>query len=288
MEFICSLYCDRSESFGGCGDCHSCKLIEAGNLPDLHLVDCRDSDRWNVEGVRKLLNSLRLQAFGGKARVVLLDNAEGLSITSANILLKSLEEPGKNTYFILVTSNPSVLPLTILSRCQPWYFDRLSHDQVKNILGDNPGIISSNALEDFEVDELALLADGSLSVLSYLGGRIEIWKEISDSLIKISNGDTEEVVRLSMELKRNKGEVRAAFTMMRIVARREMQSAAKSAEQARWSTFLMNVIDMERILTTRNLNLQLLVQNVLMELSPIPNTDSVLYPGGKLLREMIV
>jgi len=120
---------------GGCGACEECRLFNSKNHPDFIVVNCAEKEEGNAEAIRSLLSKLALRSFRGGARLVLLKNSEELGIASSNILLKSLEEPLPNTYFMLTCKNPSRLLPTILSRCQRWFVpheeDLLSADDDK-------------------------------------------------------------------------------------------------------------------------------------------------------------
>jgi DNA polymerase-3 subunit delta' len=113
--------CAPKGRLGGCGECEECRLFNSQNHPDFIVVNCAEKEEGNAEAIRSLLSKLALRSFRGGARVVLLKSSEELGVASSNILLKSLEEPLPNTYFILTCKNPSRLLPTILSRCQRWF-----------------------------------------------------------------------------------------------------------------------------------------------------------------------
>lgn len=105
-----------------CGACASCNILKNGNL-DGHgdfFVISPDDEKKNIsiEQVRDFIEKLNMTSFGGFYKVGIIDKAETLSDKAANALLKTLEEPKKNTILILVTHNISYLPETILSRSQ--------------------------------------------------------------------------------------------------------------------------------------------------------------------------
>ena len=96
---------------------HSFKTILNRSNPNLILIDI-DSDKKfiDINQIRQLINNLNKSSFNKKPRFVLIDNIEYLNINSVNALLKILEEPSKNTHFILINNNKKILP-TLLSRC---------------------------------------------------------------------------------------------------------------------------------------------------------------------------
>jgi DNA polymerase-3 subunit delta' len=102
-----------------CGHCNSCHLFEAGTHPDYQCVDPEEPGKAiKVDAIRKLINDLSLKPQYGGYRVFVVDQAEQMNLSSANALLKTLEEPAEQTVILLITHRPSRLPPTILSRCQ--------------------------------------------------------------------------------------------------------------------------------------------------------------------------
>jgi len=115
-----------------CGKCESCRLIRAGNHPDVIELDAASNN--SVEDIRDLREKVMLASMRGGKRVWVLDEAHMLSRAASNALLKTLEEPPENLVFILATTEPEKLPATILSRCQHFRFRRLSEDEIKSKL----------------------------------------------------------------------------------------------------------------------------------------------------------
>lgn len=109
------------ETQRGCGRCGPCLKVEAGTHPDVVWFDM--TPKGLTERVRELLTTLGFRPHEGRARVVVFDPAHGLApvperAEAANVLLKTLEEPPADTYFVLVTAEPRRLPVTVRSRCQ--------------------------------------------------------------------------------------------------------------------------------------------------------------------------
>jgi DNA polymerase-3 subunit delta' len=102
-----------------CGVCAGCKRVAAGQHPDLLVVQpLEDSKQIRIEQVRELAQELALTSHQGSYKVGVLTPADSMNRFAANALLKTLEEPPQNTLLILVVTQPSRLPATILSRCQ--------------------------------------------------------------------------------------------------------------------------------------------------------------------------
>jgi DNA polymerase III delta' subunit len=125
-----ALNCDRRDP-DGCGTCNQCLKIAAGTHPDVVAFDM--TPKGLTERVRELLTSLGFRPHEGRARVIIFDPAHGLApvperAEAANVLLKTLEEPPADTYFVLITAEPQRLPITVRSRCQRVRFDAPESD----------------------------------------------------------------------------------------------------------------------------------------------------------------
>lgn len=110
--------CERPER-GACGECSSCRRVASSQHPDVLIVQpIEDSRQIRIEQVRTLSEELSLTSHQGGYKVGVLTPADSMNTFAANALLKTLEEPPPRTLLILVASQPSRLPPTILSRCQ--------------------------------------------------------------------------------------------------------------------------------------------------------------------------
>ena len=122
-----TLLCERPAVDGApCGECPSCRYARAGQHPDLRIIEPVDDDEENpkpvewivVDRIRALVRWSGLTSHRGGAKVALIDPAERMNPAAANALLKTLEEPQPDTYFLLLSHQPGRLPATIASRCQ--------------------------------------------------------------------------------------------------------------------------------------------------------------------------
>ncbi|WP_028766887.1 DNA polymerase III subunit delta' [Shewanella fidelis] len=109
--------CSQVGHSGSCGFCKPCQLIEANSHPDLYRIEA-DGAQIKVDQIRDLCQKLATTSQQGGRRVAIILNAERLNQASANALLKTLEEPGKETILLLQANSPSRLLATISSRCQ--------------------------------------------------------------------------------------------------------------------------------------------------------------------------
>lgn len=116
------LLCQKSNNGVSCSECHACKLIQAGNHPDCHLlVPEKGKNTVGIEPIRLLIEKLCSYARQGEAKVIWIPEAEILTEAASNALLKTLEEPQEKTYFLLGCREPSRLLATLRSRCLYWY-----------------------------------------------------------------------------------------------------------------------------------------------------------------------
>ena len=117
------LNCERGVTAEPCGECASCREIDAGRFPDLIEVDA--ASRTKVDDTRDLLDNVQYAPSRGRYKVYLIDEVHMLSAHSFNALLKTLEEPPPHVKFLLATTDPQKLPVTVLSRCLQFNLKRL-------------------------------------------------------------------------------------------------------------------------------------------------------------------
>ncbi|XEG69035.1 DNA polymerase III subunit delta' [Edwardsiella tarda] len=112
------LLCQHPEGERSCGQCHACRLMMAGTHPDWHCLQAeKGKNTLGVEPVRQIIEQLQSHAQQGGAKLVWIARCEQLSEAAANALLKTLEEPPAQTYFLLSTREPAQLLPTLRSRC---------------------------------------------------------------------------------------------------------------------------------------------------------------------------
>jgi len=154
-----SLNCEAGVSASPCGQCEHCKAIDEGRFVDLLEIDA--ASRTKVDDTREILDNVQYAPARGRFKVYLIDEVHMLSTHSFNALLKTLEEPPEHVKFVLATTDPQKIPVTILSRCMQFNLRRLS---VEEISGQIESILNREQLE-YEHAALALLAraaDGSM------------------------------------------------------------------------------------------------------------------------------
>ncbi len=120
-----ALNCLSPAAGDACGRCAACRRIAAGTHPDVLVAEPSDTGVIKIEPVRALVAAAAYRPFEGRRRVVIIDDADRLNVDAQDALLKSLEEPGPSTVFILVTAKPETLLPTVRSRCARVNFGRL-------------------------------------------------------------------------------------------------------------------------------------------------------------------
>lgn len=125
--------CLQPTATGACGFCKSCQLFNAGNHPDFYQVTA-DGNQIKVDQIRELCSRLTATAQQSGRRVAVIHHSERLNSAAANALLKTLEEPGKDTLLILQSDMPACLMATISSRCQRIPFVIPTHQEIKQWL----------------------------------------------------------------------------------------------------------------------------------------------------------
>jgi len=124
------------EHQNACGECASCRKIESGNHPDVHVLGNDELETIKIEDIRFLLSRAHLMAYEARTKVFIIRNIELMTMEAANALLKTLEEPAPNTLMILTTSVPEANLDTIKSRCHMVKFFPSSVTRIAKILAD--------------------------------------------------------------------------------------------------------------------------------------------------------
>ena len=183
--FAKSLNCERGVSAEPCGRCTACCEIDAGRFIDLLEIDAASNT--GVDDVREVIDNAQYLPTRGAYKVYLIDEVHMLSKAAFNALLKTLEEPPAHVKFLLATTDPQKLPMTVLSRCLQFNLRRLDPSQISAQLTTVLTAEGINAQET-AIQQLAKAADGSMrDALSLL-----------DQAIAYSGGDITDATVLAM------------------------------------------------------------------------------------------
>ncbi len=175
--FAKSLNCEQGTSADPCGQCPACLDIDAGRYIDLLEIDAASNT--GVDDVREVIENAQYMPSRGKFKVYLIDEVHMLSKAAFNALLKTLEEPPEHVKFLLATTDPQKLPVTVLSRCLQFNLKRLDEGQIQ---GQMTKILGAEEIEadPSAIVQLSKAADGSLrdglslldQAIAYAGGAL--------------------------------------------------------------------------------------------------------------------
>ncbi|HWU93997.1 MAG TPA: DNA polymerase III subunit gamma/tau, partial [Sphingomonas sp.] len=176
--FAKSLNCERGTGADPCGECETCLAIDAGRYIDLLEIDAASNT--GVDDVREVIENAQYMPSRGKYKVYLIDEVHMLSKAAFNALLKTLEEPPEHVKFLLATTDPQKLPVTVLSRCLQFNLKRLDEGQIS---GQVERILKAEGIpaDDGAIRQIAKAADGSLrdglslldQAIAYAGGKLD-------------------------------------------------------------------------------------------------------------------
>lgn len=157
--FSKALNCEKGVSASPCGECAHCVDIDQGRFVDLIEIDA--ASRTGVDDIRELIENVQYAPTRGRYKVYLIDEVHMLSNSAFNALLKTLEEPPEHVKFLLATTDPQKIPVTVLSRCLQFSLRRLSSAEIKTHLAN---VLDADGVQ-YEAAALNLLAraaDGSV------------------------------------------------------------------------------------------------------------------------------
>ena len=210
------LNCEAGVSASPCGECSVCREVQENRFVDLIEVDA--ASRTRVDDTRELLDNAQYLPTRGRYKIYLIDEVHMLSAASFNALLKTLEEPPEHVKFLLATTDPRKVPITVLSRCLQFQLKNISRERIAAYLAE---AMTDEGVE-FDAEALAIIAKAAggsmrdaLSVtdqaIAFGQGRLsgrdvaELLgavgsDEVSAALDAIESGAPQAVVRISAEL----------------------------------------------------------------------------------------
>ena len=182
-----------------CNECEMCKKISAGLSIDVSEMDAASHNK--VDDIRDLIEEVKYPPQEGRYKVYIMDEAHMLTQGAVNAFLKTLEEPPENVIFILATTDPQKLPITILSRCQRFDFKRIKSDDIlgrlikitkeQGIFGDNKSLKLIARMSDGAMRDALSILDQAISMGN---GKVDYEQVINmlglvtnENLIKLTN-----------------------------------------------------------------------------------------------------
>ena len=208
-----ALNCEKGITASPCGECSACQEINEGRFVDLIEVDA--ASRTKVEDTRELLENIQYRPTRGRFKIYLIDEVHMLSAHSFNALLKTLEEPPDHVKFLLATTDPQKLPVTVLSRCLQFNLKNLTSVRIEQylefVLGEEKVPSETEALW-----HIARAANGSMrdalsltdQAISHGGGKLSETEVVSmlgtvdrrkiyDLIDALAAGNTEQLLSIS-------------------------------------------------------------------------------------------
>lgn len=188
---VASTLCESGMEGGDpCGICKGCQLRQAGNHPDLFLMEPEAKGKQiKVDQVRDLIEFITLKSYAGGYKIAIIEPADAMNRNAANTLLKTLEEPPSYSLLFLLSHRPALLPVTIRSRCQSLVF--------KGSAGAETAAWLGKQLDDPELDPALMLSITNGAPLRALAlsedGRLEFRKAVLDDLEALQRNQADPV-----------------------------------------------------------------------------------------------
>jgi DNA polymerase-3 subunit delta' len=208
LMFAKALNCLESEPGDFCDVCNQCRKIDSGVHPDVLTIGLdEDAAEIKIAQIRDLLGTLGLRPLEGSQKIFIIDPADAMNPASANALLKGLEEPPEDSHFILLSSSPQSLLLTVRSRCQSYAFAPLALDEMRRFGGE----------------ELALRwSRGSIGILKTLDlpalrERREAALEFIETAVRATAEQFRDVLAVSADIARSKNEFESNMSIIAAV-----------------------------------------------------------------------
>src|SRR5699024_5171302 len=192
--FAKTINCEHAPTTEACNECAACRGIQDGSISDVIEIDAASNT--SVDDIREIRDKVKYGSSSVPYKVYIIDEVHMISVNAFNALLKTLEEPPKHVVFILATTEPHKIPLTIISRCQRFDFkpigSRAIVDRMQKIIDAENITVSPEALET-----VALAAEGgmrdALSILdqaiSYSDDTVEL-----DDVLAVTGGVSQQIL----------------------------------------------------------------------------------------------
>ncbi|MFQ3573856.1 MAG: DNA polymerase III subunit gamma/tau [Thermodesulfovibrionales bacterium] len=177
-----TLNCQNPQGTDPCESCQSCLSIKDGSSLDVIEIDGASNN--SVDDIRELRESVRYAPSSSKYKIYIVDEAHMLSVSAFNAFLKTIEEPPPHVIFVLATSEPRKIPITVMSRCQHLPFKRIPTSKIKSRLKEIC-IAESFSAEDKALDMISKMAEGSMrDALTILDQIFSFADDLKASILK--------------------------------------------------------------------------------------------------------
>ena len=223
LAFAQALECEKGN---GCGECGQCRKVAEGLHPDVIVIE-PDGQFIKIAQVRQVTARAAYRPHEGNARVVIFDGADAMNLEAANALLKTLEEPPAQTHFVLCSSAPERLPVTVRSRCHRVRFAPLPQGVVASWLERERGLTKG------EAHAVAALSAGSFLRAAELASG-EALAQRREQALAIEKGvaakSLPELLEIAAALKDDKEALPAGLELLRVLYRDALLTAVGVGE----------------------------------------------------------
>jgi len=203
-----ALNCMESGPDDFCDACSHCRKIDAGVHPDVLMIGLEeDAAEIKIPQIRELLVTLGLRALEGSQKIFIIDPADAMNPSAANALLKGLEEPPDDSHFILLSSSPQALPVTVRSRCQTYTFSPLTLVEMRGFGGDELSLRwSRGSIGTLKTLDLPALRERREAVLEFL-----------ETAVRANDDQLRDLIAVSADIARSKNEFEPNMSMIAVV-----------------------------------------------------------------------
>ncbi|UCE51388.1 MAG: DNA polymerase III subunit, partial [Desulfobacterales bacterium] len=270
---------DPYSSVGPCGICKSCRKIESGNHPDI--IQVKPTGAFiKIAQIRALCDTLAMKPYEASTRVVIIHDAQSMNPAASNALLKILEEPPERTILILIATQTLDLLPTVVSRCQHIRFNPISKKKLENLLVEQHGLDSDEALA------IATMANGSLSraITMYQANWVKQRNWVLEEINGLSSRPMGRILAFAERLSRDKDTILETLEVMKSwfrdlvmakfypekIINQDIASDIQLASQKRSVPSLLSKIDLVQATQNSfhaNTNLRLTLEVMLMKLA---------------------
>ncbi|BBB24177.1 DNA polymerase III subunit gamma/tau [Isorropodon fossajaponicum endosymbiont JTNG4] len=287
--FAKSINCEQGISSKPCGKCSTCIEIDQGQSIDLIELDA--ASHTGVDNMRDILENAQYMPSKNRYKIYLIDEVHMLSKSSFNALLKTLEEPPEHIKFLLATTDPQKLPVTILSRCLQFTLQQLTHDE---ILGQLKFIMDAEALsyEESALGQIADFGNGSMrDALSLLDQSISYGKgTVTNADIKAMLGlvHHDDIIKLATHLFSQ--DAKAVIDFIKDLSHRgeNLSNALKDLSSLFHKISIAQIVNTESDKTIQNLGTQIsnFDLQIFYQMSINGSKDMALAPSEQIGFEM--
>jgi DNA polymerase-3 subunit delta' len=203
-----ALNCLESGPDDFCDACNQCRKINTGVHPDVLMIGLEeDAAEIKIPQIRELLVTLGLRALEGSHKIFIIDPADAMNLSAANALLKGLEEPPEDSHFVLLSSSPQALPVTVRSRCQTYAFAPLTLEEMRGFGGEELALRwSRGSIGTLKTLDLPALRERRESALEFL-----------ETAVRARDDQLRDLISVSADLARSKNEFEPNMSMIAVV-----------------------------------------------------------------------